>query len=219
MTFRSAHPTAVRFTALLGGLMLYGIAMSMMVRAHVGVEPWDAFALGISAHTGLSFGLLTNLIGAGVLLLWWPLRQRPGLGTLLNIVTVGTSAQVGLMVIPQVGVLLVRIALFAGGMLLLAVASGLYIGAGFGPGPRDGLMTGLNRRVGLPIWLARTIVEVTVGATGWLLGGDIGVGTVVFALGAGPLCGWTLPFFARLIPVAARAGKALPPVEAVASCS
>lgn len=190
-----------RFVALLGGLMLYGFAMALMVRAHIGVEPWDAFALGVAARSGLSFGLVTNLIGAAVLLLWLPLRQRPGLGTLLNIVTVGTSAQLGLMVVPATPVIVVRIALFAAGMLLLAVATGLYIGAGFGPGPRDGLMTGLNRRYGVPIWLARTVVEVSVAVAGWALGGDIGVGTVVFAVFIGPLCHRTLPWFlVRLQP-------------------
>lgn len=188
----------------MSGLALYGFAISLMVRAHVGVEPWDALALGIARHTGLSFGLLTNVIGAAVLVLWWPLRQRPGLGTLLNIATVGTCAQLGLDVVPAVSSLAVRCALFAAGMLLLAVASGLYIGAGFGPGPRDGLMTGLHARLGVPIWLARTVVEVSVGVTGWLLGGNIGVGTIIFAVGAGPLCALTLPWFAARIPRAPR---------------
>ncbi|AMM21405.1 hypothetical protein AX769_16305 [Frondihabitans sp. PAMC 28766] len=211
------NPLAIRLPALVVGLVLYGAAISLLVRAHVGVEPWDAFALGIARHTGWSFGLLTNVIGALVLLLWWPLRQRPGLGTVLNIGVVGSSAQVGLMILPSVSSLPVRIALFAAGMLLLAVASGLYIGAGFGPGPRDGLMTGLNRRLGVPIWLSRTVVEVSVGVTGWILGGDIGVGTVVFALGAGPLCGLTLPWFAARIPAARPSRRASRPESTTAA--
>lgn len=191
---------AKRLTALITGLILYGFATSLMVRAHVGVEPWTAFTLGVAKHTGLSFGLITNIVGALVLSLWWPLRQRPGLGTVLNILMVGTSAQVGLMIFPDAHHLYEGIPLFAAGLLLLSIASGLYIGAGFGPGPRDGLMTGLRQRFGVPLWLGRTIVEVTVALTGWLLGGDIGVGTVAFALLVGPLCSRTLPWFKARIP-------------------
>ncbi|MEV6350577.1 hypothetical protein [Actinoplanes sp. NPDC051851] len=190
----------VRLSALIGGLALFGFAMSLMVRAHIGVEPWTALALGASMRSGLSFGLVANLIGAAVLALWFPLRQRPGLGTVMNILLVGTIAQLGLLIVPAVATLPVRITLYVAGLLLLAVASGLYIAAGFGAGPRDGLMTGLKRRFGIPLWLGRTAVEVTAAVIGWYLGGDIGVGTVAFALLIGPLCNRTLPWFTARIP-------------------
>lgn len=201
----------VRLVALVGGLVLFGFGTSLMVRAHIGVEPWSALGLGVAQHTGLSFGLVTNLIGAAVLALWLPLRQRPGLGTLLNIVLIGTAAQLGLAVLPVVPALAVRVPLFAAGLLLVAVGSGLYLGAGFGAGPRDGLMTGLHRRFGVPLWLGRTAVEVSVALAGWLLGGDIGAGTVAFALLIGPLCNRTVPWFTARIPSprgASRSGAA-----------
>jgi uncharacterized membrane protein YczE len=190
----------IRLSAVLLGLFLYGFAIALMVRGGVGVSPWDVLAQGVSRQTGLPFGLTTNLIGLVVLLLWIPLRQRPGVGTVLNVLMVGTSAQVGLFLVPEVSALWLRIPLFAAGMVLLAVASGLYIAPRMGPGPRDGLMTGLHERWGVPIWIARTGIEVFVVAAGWLLGGNVGMGTLVFAVGIGPLCQRTLPFFAARIP-------------------
>ncbi len=148
---------------------------------------------GISRHTGIPFGWVTNIVGALVLLLWIPIRQRPGIGTLLNVLLIGPSAQFGLWLIPPQHALLVQVALFAGGLCLLAVATGLYIGARFGPGPRDGLMTGIHRRFGWRIWIVRTSIEVVVLAIGWLLGGNVGIGTVAFALLVGPMVGVTLP--------------------------
>lgn len=189
-----------RLLQLLMGLALYGIAVGLMVRAAVGLDPWDTFAQGIATKSGLSFGLVTNLVGAAVLLLWIPLRQRPGLGTLLNVLTVGTMAQVAIDLVPTPDGLFPRWALFLAGVVLLAVATGIYVGAGMGPGPRDGLMTGLSKRLGWPIWVSRTLIEGSVLLLGWLLGGNIGWGTVVFAVLIGPLCHVTIPLFARLVP-------------------
>ncbi|UOQ58176.1 hypothetical protein MUN78_04840 [Leucobacter allii] len=186
-----------RLARLIPGLLLYGIADAFMIRAAIGVDPWTVFAQGLSLRTGLGIGLLTNLIGLAVLLLWWPLRQRPGMGTVLNILLVGPGIELGLWLLPVPETLWLRCLFFAIGLLLLAVASGIYIGAHLGPGPRDGLMTGLHHRFGTPIWIGRTAIEATVLAVGWLLGGNVGIGTVVFALCIGPLCAVALPFFDR----------------------
>ena len=184
---------ARRISQLLLGLFLYGIAIAMMVRAGIGVSPWDVLTQGLAHQTGLPFGLLTNLIGVVVLLLWIPIRQKPGVGTVLNVLLIGPSAQFGLWLIPQQTVPWMQGLVFAGGLLLLAVATGLYIGARLGPGPRDGLMTGLHRRTGWKIWIVRTGLEVIVLTIGWLLGGQVGVGTLAFALLIGPLVNITLP--------------------------
>jgi uncharacterized membrane protein YczE len=128
-----------------------------------------------------------------VLLLWIPIRQRPGIGTVINVLTIGPSIEIGLWVIPSTTELVPRILLLAGGLVLLAIATGLYIGARFGPGPRDGLMTGIHRRTGWPIWAVRTAIEVTVLSIGWLLGGNVGIGTLAFALLIGPMVNVTLP--------------------------
>lgn len=182
-----------RIIQLLVGLFLYGFAISMMLRAAIGVSPWDVLSQGVMKQTGIPFGLVTNIIGALVLLLWIPIRQKPGIGTVLNVLLIGPSAQLGLALLPAVTVLWQQVLLFAGGLALLAVATGLYIGARFGPGPRDGLMTGVHRRYGWPIWAVRTSIEVTVLLVGWLLGGNVGVGTVAFALLIGPMVNVTLP--------------------------
>jgi len=163
------------------------------------VAPWDVLTQGIDSHVHLGFGLVTTIISGIVLLLWIPLRQRLGIGTVANALLVGPSADVGLWLIPAGLDLWVRVILFAAGLLLLAIASGIYIGADLGPGPRDGLMTGLHARTGWPIWTVRTGIEGSVLAVGWLLGGNVGVGTVAFALLVGPLCQWTLPLFARRV--------------------
>lgn len=184
---------ARRFAQLLGGLVLYGLAISLEVRAGIGLSPWDVLAQGVSNRTGIAFGVVTNVVGALVLLLWIPLRQRPGLGTVLNVLVIGPSAQLGLWLVPQQHEPVPQGLMFAGGLALLAVATGLYIGARLGPGPRDGLMTGLRERLGLPIWAARTLVEGSVLLVGWLLGGQVGIGTVAFVLLVGPLCHLALP--------------------------
>lgn len=201
-----------RIAQLLVGLVLYGIAGALMIRAVLGVDPWTVLAQGLSVRTGLGIGILTNIIGVLVLLLWIPLRQKPGVGTVLNILIIGPSIELGLWLVPPMTVLWAQILVFAAGLLLLAVASGLYIGARMGPGPRDGLMTGLHRRFGGPIWVARTSVEITVLTIGWILGGNVGVGTVAFALLIGPLCNITLPLFALRAPEAGPApAEAGPP--------
>ncbi|QNE36604.1 membrane protein YczE [Leifsonia shinshuensis] len=198
-----------RLAQLLVGLFLYGIAIALMVRAGIGVSPWDVLAQGVSYKTGIPFGLVTNLVGLVVLAFWIPLRQRPGLGTVLNVLLVGPSAQLGLWIIPQQTVLWAQVLVFAAGLLLLAIATGLYIGPKLGPGPRDGLMTGLHARTGRPIWAVRTAIEVTVLIIGWFLGGNVGIGTLAFALLVGPLCSLTLPFFAIRLPEPAPADAEL----------
>lgn len=186
-----------RVLQLLLGLFLFGIASALMIRANIGIAPWDVLSQGIAARSGLSFGLVTNLIGAAVLLMWLPLRQKPGLGTLLNVLMIGPSAQLGLTLLPSIHGLLWQLLVFSAGLMLMAIATGLYIGARFGPGPRDGLMTGLHARTGWAIWKVRTLIEATALAIGGWLGGDIGWGTLAFALLIGPLCGLTLPLFDR----------------------
>lgn len=187
----------IRVVKLLIGLALYGAGCAIMVRAGIGLDPWTVFAQGVSRQTGIGIGWITNILGLLILLLWIPLRQKPGIGTVANILLVGTSMQATLAIVPDAHVFLWQLAVFIGGMVLVAIASGLYIGANFGPGPRDGLMTGINSRFGWPIWMSRLVVEATVLLAGWLLGGTIGLGTVLFAAGIGPLVHRTLPLFDR----------------------
>jgi len=192
-----------RLTQLLIGLFLYGIGIALLVRAAIGVAPWDVLTQGVDAHTHLGFGTITILISVVVLALWIPIRQKPGVGTLLNAVLVGPSADVGLLLIPEGLDLWARVLLFVAGLLLVAVATGLYLGAHFGPGPRDGLMTGLHRRTGWNIWVVRSCIELTVLGIGWVLGGNVGVGTVLFAVLIGPLCQFTIPLFSIARPASA----------------
>ncbi|MGY0632581.1 membrane protein YczE [Luteimonas sp. A478] len=203
-----------RMARLLLGLFLYGIGTSMMVRAGIGLAPWDVLSQGVSIRVGIPFGLATVVIGIGVLALWLPLREKFGIGTVLNALLIGPSAQLGLWAIPDAQGLVAQTALFAAGLVLLAAATGLYIGAGFGAGPRDGLMTGLHRRTGRPIWMVRSLIEAAVLVTGWWLGGTVGWGTLAFACLVGPLCGIFLPMFAMAPPVrTACAGSASPPTD------
>jgi len=184
---------ARRVIQLLVGLFLYGAGCALTIEAGLGVDPWTVFAQGLSIHTGIGIGWITNIVGFLVLLLWIPLRQKPGVGTIANILLVGTSIQFVLWLVPPVSGLALQIPALLGGILLVALASGLYIGARFGPGPRDGLMTGMNARLGWPIWLCRALVEITVLAIGWLLGGNVGIGTILFAVLIGPLVHIALP--------------------------
>ncbi|MEV7326988.1 hypothetical protein [Micromonospora sp. NPDC093244] len=188
---------ARRLGQLYVGLVLYGVSMALMVRSDLGLDPWDVFHQGLAERTGLSFGTVTIGVGALVLLLWIPLRQRPGLGTVSNVVVVGLVVDATLALLPAGGPLGVRIALLVTGIVANGAATGLYLGAQLGPGPRDGLMTGLvARRPGLSVRLVRTVIEVTVLALGWLLGGKVGVGTVAYALAIGPLAHLFIPVFA-----------------------
>jgi len=199
-----------RIAQLLVGLFFYGIAIALMVRAGVGVAPWDVLTQGIAVQTGLPFGIITNIVGVLVLLLWIPIRQKPGIGTVLNVLLVGPSAEVGLALLPTPDGLVMQVLFFAAGLVLLAIATGLYIGARFGPGPRDGLMTGIHRKYGWKIWIVRTAIEVTVLSIGWLLGGNVGLGTLAFALLIGPMVNITIP---RLLVPAAVTEKPLEPVS------
>ena len=189
-----------RIVQLLVGLCLYGAGCALTVRAGLGLDPWTVFAQGLAVQTGIGIGWITNIVGFLVLLLWIPLRQRPGVGTIANILLVGTSMQATLAVVPPFHGWLAQGAVLATGVLCVAAASGLYIGAHFGPGPRDGLMTGLHGRFGWPIWACRLTVEATALVVGWLLGGTVGIGTVLFAVFIGPLVHAALPLFDTRAP-------------------
>ncbi|GAB2559925.1 membrane protein YczE [Nocardia heshunensis] len=189
-----------RLLALYVGLWLYGFSMAVMIRAALGLDPWDVFHQGVARQVPLSFGTIVAITGAVVLLAWIPLRQWPGLGTVSNVVVIGVSVDAGLWLLPELQGLPVRIAAMGAAVLLNAIATVLYIGAGMGPGPRDGLMTGLVRRTGKPVWLIRTGLEATVLSVGWILGGSVGVGTLVYAFGIGPLIQLMIPFVDRFLP-------------------
>lgn len=204
----------VRLPQLWIGLVLYGLSGALQVRSTLGLDPWDVLHQGISKHTGLAIGTVLIIVGAAVLLFWIPLRQWPGLGTLSNVVLIGVSMNVSLEALPHVHELGWRIAYMLSGVLLCGVATGMYIGANLGPGPRDGLMTGLVRTTGRSVRLVRTCLELTVLCTGWLLGGTVGIGTVVFALAIGPLAQVFLPIFDLDGRTARR--SSVPAVEVVA---
>jgi uncharacterized membrane protein YczE len=184
---------ARRLAQLLAGLLLYGASMALMIRSSLGLDPWDVLHDALAKITGLTFGTITAIIGALVLLCWLPLRQRPGVGTVANIALIAVAVDVTLAVLPTPGPLAVRIAFLVAGVVLNGLATAAYIGARLGPGPRDGLMTGLHARTRISVRLIRTLIELTVLGTGWLLGGTVGVGTVVYALAIGPLTQGFLP--------------------------
>ncbi len=186
----------VRLAQLYGGLVLYGVSSSLLVLAGLGLDPWDVFHQGLSRTFGLAIGTWAIIVGVVVLLFWIPLRQKPGLGTLSNVVLVGLTMNVVLGQVSPPHLLSVRIACLLCGVLLNGIATGAYIGAGLGPGPRDGLMTGLAAR-GHSIRVVRTGLELTVLAVGWLLGGTVGVGTVVYAVAIGPLAHVFIPLFSH----------------------
>ncbi len=190
----SQNRPARRLTQLLFGLILYGVSDSLLVLARLGLDPWDVFHQGLSRHTGIPIGTWSILVGVAVLFLWIPLRQRPGIGTLLNAILIGAVMDVILGVFAPPEALWLRVVLLAAGVFLCGVATGAYIGAGLGPGPRDGVMMGLAAR-GYSLRKARTAIEVTVLVAGWLLGGSVGIGTLVYALGIGPLAHVFIPLF------------------------
>ncbi|MFF9037288.1 YitT family protein [Streptomyces sp. NPDC014892] len=195
--------TGRRLVQLYTGLALYGASSALLVRSGLGLEPWNVLHQGLAELTGLTIGVVSIVVGAVVLLLWIPLRQRPGLGTVSNVFVVGIAMDATLALVPEAHFMAVRISLLAAGVVLNGAATGLYIAARFGPGPRDGLMTGLHRRTGRSLRLMRTAVEVAVLATGFALGGTVGVGTLLYALCIGPLA----QFFLRVFAVPSGSGS------------
>lgn len=198
---------ARRLPQLFAGLALYGMSMAMQIRGGLGLNPWDVLHQGLSTRLPLSFGAITAITGVVVLLLWIPLRQRPGVGTVANVVVIAFAVDVALAVLPTPTGIGWRIAMMAGGIVLNGVASAAYIGARLGPGPRDGLMTGLAARTGRSIRLVRTGIEIVVLTSGWLLGGTVGVGTVLYALAIGPLTQLFLPLVRAPAPGPARTAR------------
>jgi len=183
-----------RLVQLFVGLSLYGLSSALLVESRLGNMPWDVFHQGLGNHLGLDFGTVSVLVGGAVLLLWIPLRQRPGIGTVSNVVVVGLTASLSLHLLPTPSLMALRLSYLGAGTVLCGVASGLYIGARLGPGPRDGLMTGLAAR-GLSLRLARTGIEIVVVIAGVLLGGTLGLGTLAYAVTIGPLVQLFLPWF------------------------
>lgn len=188
---------ARRTTLLLCGLALYGLSLTLLLRADLGLDPWDVFHQGLADTVGWSLGTVIVLTSFAVLALWIPLRERPGVGTVANAVLVGLGVEVFSTVIPEIDDLWLRWLLLALGVVGNGVATGMYIGAGMGPGPRDGLMTGIARRRGT-VRVVRTAIELTVLATGIVLGGTFGIGTIVYAVAIGPLAHIFLPIFTRI---------------------
>jgi uncharacterized membrane protein YczE len=189
-----------RLVQLVAGLVLYGFTMALLLRADLGLDPWDVFHQGIATHVPLTFGQVVIVVGAIVLLLWVPLRQVPGLGTVLNVVIIGLAADAGLALVARPDDLWARVVLLIAGVVGNGLAGALYIGAHLGPGPRDGLWLGLVRVTGRSVRLWRTLIEVTALAVGFVLGGTVGVGTVLYALAIGP----TVQFFLPLAQVRLR---------------
>src|SRR5918994_1064980 len=171
-----------RLPQLLVGIPVLGIGIAMTLQARLGVSPYDVLHQGIAAKNGRSVGT----VGIVILVFWIPLRQRPGLGTVLNTLTVGLVIDLAVRVVPEPELLAARIPLLVAGIVVTGLGMGLYIGAGLGPGPRDGLMTGLAAK-GFPLWAVRTVLELAALAAGWILGGNVGIGTVAFAFSIGPL--------------------------------
>lgn len=184
-----------RLPGLIVGLLLFGVAIALMVRAGIGLSPWETFHQGISHRTGIPIGTVSILLGVPILLLWIPLGAKPGLGTLLNVLIIGTTTNLLLPWLPAPDSWAAQALLFGSGLITIAVGSGMYLSADLGPGPRDGLFTALHHRTGWRIAYVRTGIEATVVAAGWLLGGTVGIGTLVFALTIGHLTEWSLRIF------------------------
>jgi uncharacterized membrane protein YczE len=193
-----------RLPGLLAGLVVFGVGIAVMAASGLGLGPWEAFHQGIAMRTGLALGTVSILVGIPVLALWWPLGERPGIGTILNVALIGTATNLVLPLLPQPADPVPQLAMSAGGVLLIGLGSGLYLAADLGAGPRDGLMTGLHHRFGWSIRRARTGIEVLVLVAGFLLGGTIGLGTLLFAFGIGPIVQAFLRVFDREGRVARR---------------
>jgi uncharacterized membrane protein YczE len=194
LTFPTPGELAVRLPRLLAGIVALAAGVALMLQARLGVSAYDVLHQGLSKVTGLSFGTVVVALGLVILVVWVPIGQRFGLGTIVNTLTVGFIVDVFTGVIPAPGALAARWPMLLGGIVITAFGMGLYIGAGLGPGPRDGLMTGLAAK-GYPLWAVRTALELSALVSGWALGGNVGVGTVLFAFSIGPLGHW---FLARL---------------------
>jgi uncharacterized membrane protein YczE len=190
-----------RWLMLFSGFLAWGFGLALFVRANLGLGPWDAFHQGLGFQLGITIGTASMIAGLIVLLFWIPLRQRPGLGTVFNVLTIGPFTDLGLWLLPQeIENLWLRGAMLAGGMACIGLGSALYLPAGLGAGPRDGLMMGLHDKLGWSIRLSRTAVEASALAIGWAMGGTVGIGTVVFALGVGPLVQASLAHAGRWLP-------------------
>lgn len=196
---RAALP---RLPGLLVGLILFGVGIGLMVEAGLGLGPWEALHQGIGDQLGLQIGTVSILLGIPILALWLPLGERPGLGTVLNVIFIGTATDVAIAVIPTAETIPTQLVMLFGGVVVIGLGSATYLSADLGPGPRDGLMTGLHHRFGWSIRRARTVIELSVLVVGWALGGTIGLGTVVFALGIGPL----IQFFLGIVDREDRVG-------------
>jgi len=182
---------------LLFGLVVFGFGIALMARANVGLGPWEVFHQGMQFRTGIPMGTVSIILGLPIIAMWWPLGQRPGLGTLLNVALIGTATNAGNELVPLQTVPVLQVAQMLAGVLVIGLGSGLYLATDLGPGPRDGLMVGIHRRFGWSIRRSRTAIEITVLVVGWLLGGTIGLGTLVFAFGIGPVVQIMLGIFDR----------------------
>ena len=193
-------PSPASFLVLVGGLTLFGVGEGLLLRANLGAAPWSVLSQGLSLHTGLSIGWTTFIISTVVLLLWIPLKQRPGLGTVMNIIVIAAALEVTYSILTTPDSLLIRYAMVAVGIAAIGLGSGLYLTCGHGPGPRDGWMTGMHRVTGWPVGRVRLVIEVVVLTLGWLLGGTVGIGTALFALLIGQSVAMGLGLVHRAFP-------------------
>ena len=193
-----------RLPGLVAGLVAFGVGIGLMAQAGLGLGPWEVLHQGLGRLTGLQLGTVSILLGLPILALWWPLGERPGIGTLLNVLLIGTATNAAIGLLPLATWLPEQLLMMLAGVLTIGIGSGLYLGADLGPGPRDGLMTGLHHRFGWSIRRSRTLVELSVLVAGYLLGGTVGIGTLVFALGIGPLVQLFLGVFDRDSRIARR---------------